>query len=145
MAQTTQTALFALGNFWEPEYEFGRLHGVVHAEVGYTGGTTADPTYHNIGDHAEAIQIDFDPHVISYEQLLDKFWHEHDPTAEYQDRFRSAIFYFDETQREQAEASKAEAQEHFAEPIATEIVPATKFYTAEPYNQDYLSRLKGEI
>jgi peptide-methionine (S)-S-oxide reductase len=145
MNQSTETALFALGNFWEPEYEFGKLHGVVHAEAGYAGGTTADPTYHNIGDHSEAVQIDFDPHAISYEQLLDKFWHLHDPTAEYEPRFRSIIFYFDETQHDLAEESKKAMQEQFDEPIVTEIIPAGKFYTAESYNQDYLARLRGEI
>ncbi len=145
MNQTIEIALFALGNFWEPEYEFAKLAGVVHAESGYTGGTSGDPTYHDIGDHAEAVEVEFDPHVISYEQLLDKFWHEHDPTAEYESRFRSAIFYLDETQRQLAEASKDAAQERFNEPIVTEILPASKFYTAESYNQDYLAKLGGEM
>jgi peptide-methionine (S)-S-oxide reductase len=145
MDQSTETALFALGNFWEPEYEFGKLPGVVHVESGYTGGTSNNPSYHNIGDHAETIQVEFDPHRISYEQLLDKFWSKHDPTAEYEARFRSAVFYLDETQRRLAEASKNEAQEHFNQPIVTEIVPAGKFYPAESYNQDYLAKLKGEI
>jgi peptide-methionine (S)-S-oxide reductase len=145
MHESTETAVFALGNFWEPEYEFGKLHGVTHAESGYCGGTSANPTYHDIGDHAEAIQVDFDPHQIGYEQLLEKFWSLHDPTAEYENRFRSIIFYVDETQRELAEASKDEAQHRFDEPIATDILPAHRFYAAEPYNQDYLARLRGEI
>lgn len=145
MNQTTETAIFALGNFWEPEYEFAKLHGVLHVESGYTGGTSDNPTYHDIGDHAEAIEVEFDPHAISYEQLLDKFWSEHDPTAEYETRFRSAIFYLDETQHQLAEDSKRAAQERFNEPIVTEIIPASKFYRAESYNQDYLAKLKGEI
>ena len=91
------TALLALGNFWEPEYEFSKMHGVLETEAGYTGGTSANPTYHNIGDHSEAVRVDFDPHTISYEELLEKFWKLHEPTAEYEPKFRSAIFYFDET------------------------------------------------
>ncbi len=145
MNQSTETALFALGNFWEPEYEFTKLRGVVHVESGYTGGTTANPTYHDIGDHSEAVQIEFNPHTISYEQLLDKFWNLHDPTAEYENRFRSVIFYLDEQQRELAEESKKAEQERYDDPIATEILPATKFFAAEAYNQDYLARLRGEI
>jgi methionine-S-sulfoxide reductase len=145
MNQSTETALFSLGNFWEPEYEFGKLHGVVHAEAGYTGGTTASPSYHDIGDHSEAVQIEFDLHAVSYEQLLDKFWGLHDPTAEYENRFRSIIFYLDEQQRELAEESKKVQQEKYDDPIATEILPATKFFAAESYNQDYLARLRGEI
>jgi peptide-methionine (S)-S-oxide reductase len=145
MNQSTETALFALGNFWEPEYEFGKLHGVVHAETGYTGGTTANPTYHDIGDHSEAVQVEFDPHIISYEQLLEKFWHLHDPTAEYENRFRSIIFYLDGQQHDMAEESKDVLQQDYDDPIATEVLPATKFFTAESYNQDYLARLRGEI
>lgn len=145
MNQSTEIAVFALGNFWEPEYELSRLHGVVHAEVGYTGGTSSNPSYHDISDHTEAVQIEFNPHVISFEQLLDKFWSLHDPTAEYESRFRSIIFYLDETQRELAEESKNTKQADYDEPIATEILPANKFYQAEPYNQDYLARMRGEI
>jgi peptide-methionine (S)-S-oxide reductase len=145
MNLSTETALFALGNFWEPEYTLGRLHGVVHAEVGYTGGTSSNPSYHDIGDHTEAVQIEFDPRIISFEQLLDTFWSLHDPTAEYQSRFRSIIFYLDEAQRELAQASKDAKQADYDEPIATEILPSGKFYQAEPYNQDYLARMRGEI
>ena len=145
MNLSTETALFALGNFWEPEYEFSKLDGVLDTEVGYTGGTSSDPTYHNIGDHSEALQIEFDPHNITYEQLLNKFWSLHDPTAEYETKFKSAIFYFDEQQRKLAEASKAAMQTHFDQPIVTEILPATRFYSAEQYNQHYLAKLRGEL
>ena len=145
MNQSTEIALFALGNFWEPEYEFGKMHGVVHAEVGYTGGSSNNPSYHNMSDHTEAVEIEFDPHLVSYEQLLEKFWQLHDPTAEYESRFRSIIFYLDETQHQLAIASKHAAQTRYDQPIATEILPAAKFYPAEAYNQDYLARLRGEI
>lgn len=140
-----QCALLALGNFWEPEYEFSKMPGVIETEVGYTGGTSANPTYHDIGDHSEAVRIDFDPHKITYEDLLDKFWKLHEPTAEYETKFRSAIFYFDETQREIAEASKAAEQHKYEEPIVTAILPASKFYSAEQYNQQYLRKLRAEI
>lgn len=140
-----QTALFALGNFWEPEYEFSKMHGVIETEVGYTGGTSANPTYHDIGDHSEAVRVDFDSHAITYEDLLIKFWKLHEPTAEYEPKFRSAIFYFDELQRELAETSKHQEQQKYEEPIVTIIVPAGKFYSAEQYNQQYLRKLRGEI
>ena len=145
MSATTETALFALGNFWEPEYEFGKLRGVVNAESGYTGGTSDNPTYHNIGDHAEAVHIEFDPHTISYEQLLEKFWSLHDPTAEYENRFRSIIFYLDETQHALASESKDMLQQRREDPIVTELLPAARFYPAEGYNQHYLAKLRGEL
>ena len=145
ISTSQQTALLALGNFWEPEYEFSKLPGVIETEAGYTGGTSSNPTYHDIGDHSEAIRVDFDPHTISYEELLDKFWKLHEPTAEYEAKFRSAIFYFDETQRELAEQSKQMIQQHYEDPIATVIIPASKFYSAEQYNQQYLRKLRGEI
>lgn len=124
---------------------FSKLRGVVHVTSGYTGGTSENPTYHAIGDHAEAIEVEFNPHAINYKQLLDEFWRLHDPTAEYEDRFRSAIFYLDETQRQLAKDSRSAVQKHFNQPIATEILPAGKFYPAESHNQDYLARLDGEI
>jgi len=145
MNSSHQTALFGLGNFWEPEYEFAKLPGVLHAEAGYTGGTSSNPNYHDIGDHSEAVQITFDPHRVSYEELLGKFWRLHDPTAQYEPKFRSTIFYFDEAQRAQAQASKNAAQHEHDDPIVTQLAPAGKFYAAENYNQDYLARLRGEI
>lgn len=145
MNQSHQTAVLALGNFWEPEYEFSKLHGVLHTEVGYTGGTSSNPTYHDMGDHTEAVQITFDPHFVSYEHLLEKFWKLHDPTAEYEHRFRSIIFYVDERQRQIALASKDECLAELHEPIATEILPAAKFYRAESYNQHYIAKLRGEL
>lgn len=145
MSELTQTALFALGNFWEPAYEFAKLPGVMQVEAGYTGGTTGNPTHHTAGDHTEALQITFDAHHISLEELLDKFWSLHDPTAEYEPRFASAIFYFDESQHRAAETSKATRQTHYTEQIVTEIVAASKFYPAEDYNQNYMARLRGEL
>ncbi|MGH7196603.1 MAG: peptide-methionine (S)-S-oxide reductase MsrA [Candidatus Saccharimonadales bacterium] len=138
---TAEIAIFGMGSFWEAEDTFARLPGVTHTSVGYTNGTSSDPTYHTLGDHIEAIRIEFDPHVISYEELLEHFWQQHDHTAEHAERFASIIFYVDETQRQLAEAAMAE----YADPNSTTVlVPATKFHEAEDYHQKYLAKLRGE-
>jgi len=142
--QSSETAIFALGGFWEPEYACSKLPGVTHTQVGYTGGTSGHPAYHDIGDHCEVVQVDFDPHRISYEELLDKFWQLHDPTAAYEQRFHSVVFYLDETQRHLAGQSKQRAQTHYRDPIRTDIIPAGKFWPAEAYNQHYMAKLRGE-
>lgn len=145
MNVSTETALFALGNFWEPEYRFSKLDGVLETEVGYTGGTSSNPTYHAIDDHCEAVQVEFDPHIITYEQLLKLFWQLHGPTAEYEPKFQSTIFYFDEHQHHLAEASKDAVQLQYDQPIVTQLLPADKFYSAEQYNQQYFAKLRGEL
>jgi peptide-methionine (S)-S-oxide reductase len=142
---TDEIALFALGSFWEPEDFFARLHGVKLTDVGYTGGTTQQPTFHNLGDHCEAIRITFDSHIISYDELLQAFWKLHDPTAEYELQYRSAIFYVDEHQHGRARASKELWQQEYDEPILTSIEPAGAFYEAEQYHQHYLAKLRGEL
>ncbi len=138
-----QTAILALGSFWEPEDFFIRLAGVILTDVGYCGGTSAGPTFHNLGDYTEAVRVTFDPHVISYEELLRAFWKLHDPTAEYDHQYRSVIFYLDEAQHMTANASKAEAQLNYDFPIVTAIEPATLFCPAEEYHQHYLAKLPG--
>ena len=146
------TATFAAGCFWGVEAAFRRLDGVIDTCVGYTGGTTPDPTYEDVCSgrtgHAEAVRITYDPQRISYEALLDTFWAIHDPTQ--RDRqgpdvgpqYRSAIFTHDAAQDAAARASKAqqEASGRFARPIVTEIVPAGAFYRAEEYHQRYLEK-----
>ena len=139
-----ETALFALGSFLEPQDVFATLPGIIETTVGYTGGTSGRPTHHDTGDYAEAIKIDYDPRKITYEELLETFWDLHDPTAEYEPRFRSAIFYLDETQRELAEASRDRQQGHYNDPITTEVIPASKFYPAEENQQHYLAKQRGE-
>lgn len=152
-AQTgTAKATFAGGCFWCVEEVFQETDGVISATSGYTGGREADPTYEQVSDgrtgHAESVEVIFDPARISYEQLLQLFWHNIDPiTPDRQfcdggHQYRSAIFYHDETQRRLAEASKRalEASKRFDEPIVTEIVPAGPFYPAEGYHQDYYQR-----
>jgi peptide-methionine (S)-S-oxide reductase len=143
------TATFAGGCFWCMQPPFEHLPGVVSTTVGYTGGTTRTPTYEEVSaggtGHAESIEVVYDPTKISYEQLLDVFWHNVDPVtrdAQFCDhgrQYRTAIFYHDETQHRLAEASKQalEASKKLPGPIVTEIVPATQFWPAEEYHQLY--------
>ena len=147
-----QRATFAAGCFWGVEAAFREIDGVVQTAVGYSGGRTADPTYrqvcgHRTG-HAEAVEVWFDPAVVSYEDLLARFWQMHNPTTrnrqglDFGSQYRSAIFYHDDAQRAAAEASKqaADTSGRFPRPIVTLIVPAATFYRAEDYHQQYLDK-----
>lgn len=150
----TQIATFANGCFWCTEAIFKRLKGVLSVKPGYSGGTTINPTYEQVSNgntgHAESIQIEFDPEKISFNTLLDIFWHTHDPTTLNQQgndigtQYRSAIFYRDESQKEEAEKLKQELEKEktYKDPIVTEILPFTKFYEAENYHKDYYDRNK---
>jgi peptide-methionine (S)-S-oxide reductase len=145
-------ATFGAGCFWGVEETFRRIPGVVDAAVGYSGGTTANPTYEDVCSdatgHAEVVQVEYDPARVSYEQLLDAFWNAHDPTTlnrqgpDVGTQYRSAIFTHDDEQRAAALASKQrlETSGRFRRPIVTEIVPATPFYRAEEYHQRYLEK-----
>ncbi len=118
--------------------------------MGYAGGTSANPTYYNIGDYSETVQVDFDPSLVSYDRLLDAFWNSHDPTADsYSTQYRSAIFYADEKQHEAALASKAKWEAELGSPILTAIEPVGTFYVAEDYHQKYYLQsnytLKAEL
>ncbi len=144
-------AMFGAGCFWSVEHAFRQVEGVTDTEVGYAGGTVENPTYEQVcsGDtgHAEVVRVEFDPAVITYDRLLDAFFACHDPTQ--RDRqgpdigkqYRSAIFYFDEAQREAAER-KVEALKKDRD-IATQIVPAMPFYRAEEYHQRYIEKNGG--
>jgi peptide-methionine (S)-S-oxide reductase len=146
----TAKATFAGGCFWCMEPPYDELEGVISTISGYTGGTKKNPTYEEVSagttGHAEAVQITYDPTKIRYEKLLDVFWRNIDPltaNAQFCDsgsQYRSAIFYHDETQKNLAEASKKRLQSRFKEPIVTEIVRATEFYSAEDYHQDYYKK-----
>lgn len=150
-AKTQQFAIatFAGGCFWCMEPPFDALPGVISTVSGYTGGTTAKPTYEQVSagvtGHAEAVQVRYDPAKISYEKLLQVFWRNIDPlTPDRQfcdggSQYRSAIFYHDAEQRRLAELSKAalEKSGRFDRPIVTQIVPASAFHPAEEYHQDY--------
>jgi len=145
-------AAFGAGCFWGVEAAFRKLPGVVDAAVGYQGGKLKNPTYEDVCSgrtgHAEVVHVDYDPSVISYPQLLDLFWEEHDPTTPNRQgpdvgtQYRSVIFYYTPEQKAAAEASKAqlEATHRFQRPIVTEIVPAPEFYRAEEYHQRYVEK-----
>lgn len=148
----TEKATFAAGCFWGVEEEFRKLAGVVSTAVGYAGGKTEKPTYEEVctdrTGHAEAVEVEFDPKMISYGQLLDVFWNNHNPTTKDRQgpdvgaQYRSAIFFHGKKQ----EASAKESMERLAKsgkwraPIVTQIVPAGKFWRAEEYHQKYLMK-----
>ncbi len=115
---------------------------MVRTRVGYAGGQMASPTYHNIGDHTETVQVDYDPELISYDQLLDIFWNSHKPTRRSTSgQYMKAVFYHNEQQREQAMASKSAFEDKTGSIVRTEIVPIRSFTMAEDYHQKFT--LKG--
>jgi len=119
---------------------------VIRTRVGYAGGTTDSPTYQSIGDHAETIQIDYDPRRLTYAELLDHFWHGHDPfTPAPSGQYRSIIFYHTEEQRRLAMESKQRLEAAAGRPVLTRIMPFERFYRAEPYHQKYYVRLVPPI
>ncbi len=148
-AQTArrETATFGGGCFWCLEAVLQRIEGVLSVTSGYAGGTVSNPSYEQVctgqTGHAEVVQVDFDPEMISYEELLDVFWQAHDPTtpnrqgADVGPQYRSIILTADETQRRIAEASKEKAQQNWRSPIVTEIRPLETFWKAEDYHQNY--------
>lgn len=145
----TQIATLASGCFWCSEAIFSRLKGIKSVLPGYSGGKKVNPSYDEVctgrTGHAEAAQIEFDPNVISFEKLLDIFWHTHDPTTRNRQgndvgtQYRSIIFFHNEKQREIAEKSKRELVQMgtYKNPIVTEIMPFDKFYIAEDYHKKY--------
>jgi peptide-methionine (S)-S-oxide reductase len=142
----TETATFALGCFWAPDSIFGSSDGVVRTRVGYAGGTTESPTYHNLGDHTETIQIDYDPTLISYEQLLEIYWDSHNPTGQpWSRQYMSIIFYHNSEQRELAVESKQRAEASSGRQFYTEIIPFSEFHLAEDYHQKYYLQQVPEL
>jgi peptide methionine sulfoxide reductase msrA/msrB len=150
--QDYEQATFAAGCFWGIQAAFDKVPGVKSTMVGYTGGKTENPTYMQVCSdktgHAEAVLIEYDPNEISYKQLVDVFWQIHDPTTlnrqgpDFGTQYRSAIFYHNEEQKKAAEISKQNLQKSgkFENPIVTEIVPASAFYKAEDYHQQYFQK-----
>jgi peptide-methionine (S)-S-oxide reductase len=148
----TATATFAGGCFWCMEPPFEKLDGVVSVTSGYTGGSKKDPTYEEVSGggtgHAESIEVIYDPAKVSYEKLLDVYWHNVDPVTpnaqfcDHGNQYRTAIFYHDDEQKKAAEKSKQEleASGKLGKPIVTQIVAATQFYPAEEYHQDYYKK-----
>jgi peptide-methionine (S)-S-oxide reductase len=146
----TATATFAGGCFWCTEADFDKVEGVKSTTSGYIGGLAANPTYEQVvtgrTGHTEAVEVVYDPAVVSYERLLDVFWKNHDPLAkdrQFCDRgnqYRPGVFYHNDEQRALAEATKKTYQARFKQPIQTEITAATTFYKAEDYHQDYYKK-----
>ena len=147
-----ERATFAAGCFWGVEADFRAIDGVTDVLVGYTGGSTPNPTYQQVCSdrtgHAEAVEVTFDPARVSFEQLLAAFWEMHDPTTpnrqgpDIGSQYRSSIFYHSEAQKAAAEASKAalERSGRYKGPVVTEIVPASTFWRAEDYHQQYVAK-----
>lgn len=143
----TETATLGGGCFWCTEALFQMLPGVKSVASGYAGGTKINPSYQDVctgnTGHAEVIQIEYDPQVVSYDKILSTFWEAHDPTTlnqqgnDHGTQYRSIILYNSEAQKVAAEKSKTEAQKKFSKPITTQIVPLKAFYKAEGYHQDY--------
>jgi peptide-methionine (S)-S-oxide reductase len=148
-----QRATFAAGCFWGVEASFREIEGVVSTKVGYTGGSTVGPTYEQVCSdatgHAEAVEVSFDPAMVSYDDLVSVFWSLHDPTSrnrqgwDFGSQYRSAIFFHDAEQERLAIASRDERQSSVSRPIVTQIVPASAFYDAEGYHQRYFEKHGG--
>ena len=145
-------ATFGAGCFWGVEAAYRQIPGVLSTAVGYLGGTYENPTYHDVctgrTGHAEVVQVEYDPSRITYDDLLTVFWENHDPTTlnrqgpDIGTQYRSAIFYHDDEQKDAAIKSKEEREKsgRYKRPIVTEITPATEFYMAEDYHQQYLEK-----
>lgn len=148
----TEKAMFGAGCFWGVEEAFRTLDGVTATAVGYSGGKLENPTYQDVCSettgHAEVVEVDYDPARISYEQLLEVFWNAHDPTTlnrqgpDFGSQYRSAIFYHNDAQRAAATQSKQQldASGRLSRKVVTEITPASTFYRAEEYHQQYLQK-----
>jgi peptide-methionine (S)-S-oxide reductase len=155
ISENIDTATFGTGCFWCTEALFEQLNGVVKVTSGYSGGQVPNPTYKQVctGEtgHAECVQVQYEPNKITYDELLEVFWQVHDPTtlnrqgADVGTQYRSAIFYHTPEQKQKAEHYKAELDKSgaFKNPIVTEIAPATTFYTAEDYHQEYYENNKN--
>jgi peptide-methionine (S)-S-oxide reductase len=146
-ARQLAKATFAGGCFWCMEPPFDKVDGVVSTTSGYTGGTKKNPTYEEVSSggtgHAESVQVVYDPSKVGYAKLLEVYWHNVDPTVanrqfcDVGEQYRTAIFYHDAEQKRLAEESKAEVQKKLGKPVLTQIVPASAFWAAEDYHQDY--------
>jgi len=147
-----ERATFGAGCFWGVEAAFQKVKGVVSTKVGYSGGSFKNPTYRDVCSgktgHAEAVQVEYDPSKVSYEELLDVFWNVQDPTSlnrqgpDVGTQYRSAVFFHDTTQEAAAKAAKERLQKsgRYKKPIVTEITPASEFYEAEDYHQRYFEK-----
>jgi peptide-methionine (S)-S-oxide reductase len=148
----TEEATFGAGCFWGVEAAFRKVKGVLTTTVGYSGGSVSNPTYRHVCSgrtgHAEVLRVEYDPSHVSYEDLLNVFWSVHDPTTlnrqgpDIGTQYRSVIFFHNAAQEAAAKAAKAKLEKdgQYKRPIVTEIVPASEFYRAEEYHQQYLEK-----
>lgn len=146
----TEKATFGAGCFWGVEAAFRKMNGVLEATSGYSGGRVKDPSYGDVCSgatgHAEVVEVEYDPEEVSYEELLETFWGEHDPTQvnrqgpDVGTQYRSAIFFHSPEQEATARSSMQKAQACYRKPIATEITSASEFYRAEDYHQRYFEK-----
>jgi peptide-methionine (S)-S-oxide reductase len=154
MSDKREIATLAGGCFWCLDAAYRQIDGVTGVVSGYAGGHRPDPTYEQVSTgstgHAEVVNVEFDPEVISFPEILEIFWTIHDPTtlnrqgADVGTQYRSAIFYNDDAQKTAAEASRDAVQELWSNPVVTEIVPLQAFYPAEDYHQDYYAKNPGQ-
>ena len=145
-----EKATFGAGCFWGVEAAFRKVNGVLEATSGYSGGRTKDPAYGDVctgaTGHAEVVEVEYDPEKVSYEELMEVFWNEHDPTQvnrqgpDVGTQYRSAVFFHSPEQEAAARSSVQKAQARYEKPIATEITPAAEFYRAEDYHQRYFEK-----
>lgn len=136
----TKKAYLAMGCFWGPDDYFSKLEGVSKTQVGYSGGEFENPSYHVIGDSSETIEIEFDPKIISYKEILEHFFKEHDPWVEEESRYRSVIFYLNEDQKAAAKKAVKVYEKGNKRKVATEIEKFRKFTLAEDYHQKYFQK-----
>jgi|TARA_B100001079_G_scaffold51397_1_gene42259 methionine-S-sulfoxide reductase len=145
-----EIAVLALGCFWEPEIKFSKLNGIIKTEVGYCGGNNPQTTYREVctdkTNHAEVVKLEFDPKIISYEQVLEYFFKIHDPTTlnsqgpNFGTQYRSEIFYLNSNQKNIAEKIKGKESQRLSEKIVTKLSPVKNYCTAEEYHQRYLEK-----
>lgn len=139
--ENVHTATFALGCFWGVESKYGAVPGVIRTRVGYAGGAKENPTYHDLGDHTESVQLEFNPEAVSYEDLVEIFWKSHDPgSRSYSTQYANILFYHDDYQKKVAERTKQELANEGDKKVQTQVRRIEEFYPAESYHQKY--RLK---
>jgi len=144
-SEDCETATFALGCFWGPDAQFGALDGVVRTRVGYAGGTKSEPTYHDLGDHTEAFQVEYDPETRSFTDLLDLAFRSHDPNRQTPTvQYQNIVFVSTADQRE-ALSNYLDVNDLSGEAIETRIEPLSEFYLAEPYHQKHSLRGRNAL
>jgi methionine-S-sulfoxide reductase len=133
-------ALFGMGCFWGPDDFLSKLNGVIKTTVGYSGGKKENPTYHDLGNHTETVEIKFNPKIITYSKLLNYFFVKHDPSFETKTQYRSMVFYFNNDQKKLAQAALKKYNQENKIKAKTQIEKAGKFWSAEEYHQKYYQK-----